>query len=64
MIYQNFVSLSLEFLLGKGCRYVPTCSEYSHQAIDSQGILKGTLMTGKRIAKCNPLFKPGFDPVK
>lgn len=46
------------------CRHIPTCSNYGIEAIKEYGALKGTYFTIKRILKCNPLFKAGYDPVK
>lgn len=46
------------------CRHIPTCSNYSIEAITEYGALKGTYLTIIRILKCNPLFKAGYDPVK
>lgn len=45
------------------CRFYPTCSEYGLQAIEQHGLIKGFLLTGCRILRCNPLFKGGYDPV-
>ncbi|MFN2342334.1 MAG: membrane protein insertion efficiency factor YidD, partial [Desulfonatronovibrio sp.] len=45
------------------CRFYPTCSEYSREAIIRHGIIKGLLLTFFRIFRCNPLFKSGHDPV-
>lgn len=67
--YQRFISpfthsLSA-LLLGQphNCRFTPTCSEYTRQAILSYGIIHGSLLGLKRLARCNPLFKGGLDPV-
>lgn len=49
--------------LGPACRFVPTCSEYAYTAIERYGVLKGSWMGLKRILRCNPLFKGGYDPV-
>lgn len=46
------------------CRFYPSCSQYSKQAIEKYGIFKGGAKAGKRIIKCNPFNKGGFDPVK
>ena len=45
------------------CRLVPTCSEYSCEALATHGVCKGLLLTAWRLLRCNPLFKGGFDPV-
>ena len=46
------------------CRYYPTCSQYSYEAIQRHGLLKGGLMGLWRIIRCNPWSKGGHDPVK
>tara|TARA_B000000477_G_C5880901_1_gene137885 strand:+ start:70 stop:321 length:252 start_codon:yes stop_codon:yes gene_type:complete len=55
-------------LLGNSCRYLPTCSEYSIEALRTYGFFKGSLMSLKRIFSCHPLKflggGDGFDPVK
>ncbi len=45
------------------CRFSPTCSEYSYQAIEKYGILAGLWLSIKRIIRCNPWHKGGFDPI-
>ncbi|MCM1432967.1 MAG: membrane protein insertion efficiency factor YidD [Clostridiales bacterium] len=45
------------------CRYNPTCSQYAIEAIEIHGIFKGTLLAVRRIMRCNPFFKGGWDPV-
>ena len=45
------------------CRYTPTCSNYSIEALKRFGAFKGTLLAIKRIIKCNPFGPSGFDPV-
>lgn len=45
------------------CRFVPTCSEYALEAFRRHGFVKGLLLTVKRILRCNPFGKGGFDPV-
>ena len=61
--YKFFVSP----ILGNSCRYLPTCSEYSIDAIKSYGLLKGIYMSLKRILSCHPIKLlgggEGFDPV-
>jgi len=46
------------------CKYEPTCSNYGIEAITKFGSIKGTYMTIKRILRCNPWSKGGYDPVK
>lgn len=46
------------------CKFTPTCSEYTKQAIIKYGALKGTFMGIKRILRCNPFSKGGYDPVR
>lgn len=48
---------------GGACRYVPTCSQYAIEAIEVHGVFKGTLLAARRILRCNPFFKGGYDPV-
>jgi uncharacterized protein len=49
--------------LGNGCRFEPTCSNYSLQALEKHGAAVGTYMTIHRIARCHPFCKGGHDPV-
>ncbi len=46
------------------CRFYPTCSEYALEALQKYGALKGGFMAIKRILRCNPFNKGGYDPVK
>ena len=54
-------------LFGNSCRYLPTCSEYSIEALKTYGLIKGILMSSKRILSCHPIKflggGEGFDPV-
>lgn len=45
------------------CRYTPSCSNYAIQSYERFNFFKATFLTTKRILKCNPLFKPKYDPV-
>lgn len=56
------VTLSPRFSHGS-CRYVPTCSQYALEAVEIHGVFKGSLLAIRRILRCNPFFKGGYDPV-
>ena len=60
--YQKHISLFLE---NKGikCKFYPTCSEYTKQAIIKYGAIKGSFIGFKRILRCNPFSKGGYDPL-
>ena len=50
--------------LGARCKYYPSCSEYAAQAIERFGILRGLVLAGWRLLRCNPWSHGGFDPVE
>ena len=50
--------------IGHSCRYLPTCSEYSIEALKTYGFSKGLMLSFKRIISCHPWGNSGFDPVK
>ena len=45
------------------CRFKPTCSEYSYQAVEKYGVIKGGWLGSKRLLRCHPWSKGGYDPV-
>lgn len=61
-IYKGTLSFILEVLFGKGCRFSPTCSEYTKTAIEKYGIFKGSFLGIKRLSRCHPFSAPGIDP--
>ncbi len=67
-IYQRTLSLDhgpLKILFPQGyCRYNPTCSQYTYDAIEKYGVIKGSIKGFYRILRCNPFSQGGEDPVK
>jgi len=59
-IYQRYIAP----LKGPTCRFYPTCSQYTFEAVEKHGILKGSLMGAKRLLCCHPFHPGGYDPVK
>jgi len=57
--YRRFISPALP----NRCRFVPTCSEYAIEALETHGALKGSWLAIRRILKCQPFHPGGFDPV-
>ncbi len=57
-IYQKFSKLT-----PPTCRFYPTCSAYTYEAIQKYGVIKGGFLGVKRILKCHPYHKGGYDPV-
>ncbi|MBI3317533.1 MAG: membrane protein insertion efficiency factor YidD [Candidatus Omnitrophica bacterium] len=55
--------ISITGILPMSCRFFPTCSSYSAQALKKWGLLRGTFLGLRRILRCHPGFPGGFDPV-
>ncbi|WP_175550921.1 MULTISPECIES: membrane protein insertion efficiency factor YidD [Clostridium] len=58
--YKRFISP----MMRSNCIYIPTCSQYAIDAIEKYGAIKGSFMAIKRILRCHPFHKGGYDPVK
>lgn len=62
--YQKTLFPILHYLSPNGgCRFFPTCSEYGYEAVKKHGAIRGLFKILKRIIRCNPLNKGGYDPV-
>jgi uncharacterized protein len=59
-LYQKVISPAIP----RRCKYEPTCSRYAVQAIERYGILRGLILGGWRLLRCNPWSHGGFDPVE
>jgi putative membrane protein insertion efficiency factor len=55
--------IALSPLLPPSCRFYPSCSEYAYQAISVFGVLRGSVLAFKRILRCHPFCKGGYDPI-
>jgi putative membrane protein insertion efficiency factor len=60
-LYQLFIS---PLFSANTCRFYPSCSAYSIEALKKYGFLKGSLLSLKRLAKCHPFHPGGYDPVE
>ena len=59
-IYRKYIS---PMKGGASCRYIPTCSQYAIEALEKYGALKGSYLAVRRILRCHPFHKGGFDPL-
>ena len=60
-VYQKYISPVLSNY--SRCKYIPTCSQYSKEAIEKRGVFVGIILTIWRLLRCNPFSKGGYDPV-
>jgi len=61
-IYQLTLSRLITAALGPVCRFTPSCSSYAFECIRTQGALRGSLLSLKRLSKCHPFHPGGYDP--
>ena len=59
----RFYQIAISPLLGPRCRYIPTCSQYSLEAVHTHGAVRGVWLATKRICRCHPWGGSGYDPV-
>jgi putative membrane protein insertion efficiency factor len=59
----RFYQIAISPALPASCRFFPTCSEYTRQAVDRYGAIRGSWMGVRRLARCHPFHPGGFDPV-
>lgn len=63
-LYQRVLSPVFYYLKpNSGCRFFPSCSQYCYQTVEKYGAIKGIWKSLKRIIRCNPLNKGGYDQV-
>jgi len=60
----EFYQKAISPFLPKSCRYIPTCSQYTIEALEKYGAIKGTYIGIKRILRCHPFHPGGYDPLK
>ncbi|MBF0520466.1 MAG: membrane protein insertion efficiency factor YidD [Nitrospirae bacterium] len=60
----QFYKAMLSPLLPSSCRFYPSCSDYCAEAIEKHGAFTGLLMSLKRVLRCHPISRGGYDPVK
>lgn len=58
-LYQSTISK----VTPSSCRFIPTCSQYTYEAIEKHGLFKGMWLGGRRILRCHPFNPGGYDPV-
>ncbi len=59
----KFYQVAISPLLGKNCRFMPTCSHYAIAAFEKYGALKGLYLATRRVLKCHPFHPGGYDPL-
>jgi uncharacterized protein len=63
LLFILFYRKAISPIKPRTCRFYPTCSQYTYQAIDKYGLIKGMYYGIKRILRCHPYNKGGYDPI-
>ena len=63
LVLIRFYRYAISPLLGRRCRFYPSCTEYTAEAVEKYGALKGAKLGFKRVSRCHPWNTGGFDPV-
>ncbi|HEY9285277.1 MAG TPA: membrane protein insertion efficiency factor YidD [Pyrinomonadaceae bacterium] len=60
----RFYKAAISPFLPPACRFTPTCSEYAYEAVKKYGALRGVWMGARRLSRCHPFHRGGYDPVE
>jgi uncharacterized protein len=63
LVFIRFYQFTLSALIGRTCRFLPTCSDYATEAVEKHGVICGGQLALRRISRCHPWGTSGFDPV-
>jgi uncharacterized protein len=59
----RFYQYIISPIIGPSCRFIPTCSQYAQESIQEHGSLNGSILAARRLCRCHPGCKGGYDPV-
>lgn len=63
VLFVRVYRLAISPLMGRNCRFHPSCSEYAIEALEKHGSCKGSWLAAKRVSRCHPWHPGGYDPV-